>query len=336
MHPERKNASVGRHYTKKTAPTPRTDVYDTYWRFAAERQNVFNRRFLGQPEPWTDDPILLQYKFCNVFRAADRVSQYMIRNVCYHDEPCTDADRLFQIVMFRTFSKIETWDKLREKLGRYPRLKDLASGELEKALSDLATTDTIYTSAFILCANDAYHQGRKHLNHLALFRDMFLTHDLASDLMQAKSLRAIYDLLKSFPLMGDFMSYQTAIDLNYSDLINFSENDFVVAGPGARRGIDKCFESRGDYSYEDIIMMMVENQAKEFVRLGIKFNGLFGRPMHAIDCQGWFCETDKYSRVAFPELKSARQRIKQQFRENRQPIDYFFPPKWRIEMPDKE
>jgi hypothetical protein len=43
-----------------------------------------------------------------VFRAVDRVSQYMIRNVCYHEEPCSSEDRLFQIVAFRTFSKIST------------------------------------------------------------------------------------------------------------------------------------------------------------------------------------------------------------------------------------
>ena len=321
---------------KKKPPVPRQAVYDTYWKYAAERQKVWDRRYNNEPAPWTDDPILLKHKFTSVFRAADRVSQYMIRNVCYHDELCSDADRLFQIVMFRTFSKNETWEKLREKLGHYPLLKDLASDDLEKALTEVAEDNTIYTSAFILCANDAYKQGKKHLNHLALFRDMFLVHDLADDLQKAKSLRKVNDLLKSYPLMGDFMSFQTAIDLNYSDLINFDENDFVVAGPGARRGIDKCFESRGDYSYEEIVMMMVENQDKEFARLGLEWNGLFGRKMHAIDCQNVFCETDKYSRVAFPELASNRVRIKQQFKETRTSIDYFFPPKWKLKLPPRK
>jgi len=321
---------------KKKPPTPRRAVYDTYWKYAAERQEVWDRRYNNEPAPWTDDPILLKHKFTSVFRAADRVSQYMIRNVCYHDEPCSDADRLFQIVMFRTFSKNETWEKLHEKLGHYPLLKDLACDDLEKALTEIAEDNTIYTSAFILCANDAYHQGKKHLNHLALFRDMFLVHDLADDLQKAKSLRKVNDLLKSYPLMGDFMSFQTAIDLNYSDLINFDENDFVVAGPGARRGIDKCFESRGDYSYEEIVMMMVKNQDKEFARLSLEWNGLFGRKMHAIDCQNVFCETDKYSRVAFPELASNRVRIKQQFHETRTPIEYFFPPKWKLKLPRRK
>lgn len=53
-----------------------------YWYLAAERQAAFERRVAGQPPPWTDDPILATFKVCNVYRAADRVSQYMIRDVC--------------------------------------------------------------------------------------------------------------------------------------------------------------------------------------------------------------------------------------------------------------
>jgi hypothetical protein len=92
----------------KRAPVPRSRIYDLYWYFASERLQMFARRVAGEPGPWTDDPILRELKFCNVFRAADRVSQYMIRDVCYHGEPCTPEDRLFQITAFRAFSKTAT------------------------------------------------------------------------------------------------------------------------------------------------------------------------------------------------------------------------------------
>ena len=52
---------------------------------------------------------------------------------------------------------------------------------------------------------------------------------------------------------------------------------------------------------------MVEHQQAEFERLGFEFNGLYGRPLHAIDCQGLFCELDKYCREAVPELRSANE-----------------------------
>ena len=110
----------------------------------------------------------------------------------------------------------------------------------------------------------------------------------------------------------------------------FSENDFTVAGPGAIRGIKKCFRNTDGMSNSDIIMYMVENQDKEFQRLGLKFENLWGRKLHAIDCQGLFCEVDKYTRVKHPELKSNRKRIKSRYKPSDSKIKYFYPPKWGI------
>lgn len=294
---------------------------------------MFEKRAAGLPAPWTNDVILQANKFCNTFRAADRVSQYMIRDVCYHKEPCSSTDRLFQIVAFRIFSKIETWQAVREFLGRYPTLIDLADGKFTKAIEFAKSKNgTIYTNAFILAPGNAYGQSLKYLNHVELFRHMFLVDSFGEKLLAAPSLKAVYDLLHTYPLMGDFMSYQIAIDLNYSDLINFSENDFTQPGPGALRGIKKCFTDLGDYTPAEVIMHMVKNQHKEFKRLGLKFNGLFGRPLHAIDCQGLFCETDKYARVAAPELASSRTRIKTKFSQSTDRLNLFFPPKWKLNL----
>lgn len=146
----------------------------------------------------------------------------------------------------------------------------------------------------------------------------------------AKLFPEVYELLHRYPLMGDFMSHQTAIDLNYSDLINFSENEFTRPGPGALRGIRKCFEDLRNYTPTEVIMWMVEHQEREFARFDFPFNGLWGRPLHATDCQGPFCETDKYCREAAPELASTRKRIKARFSITSEPIQLFFPPKWRI------
>lgn len=65
---------------KDLIPTP---VYDTYWKFATERQEVFYNRIENKMFPWTDDEILKIYKFTNAYRASDRVSQYLIKNVIY-------------------------------------------------------------------------------------------------------------------------------------------------------------------------------------------------------------------------------------------------------------
>src|SRR5260370_17130826 len=157
-------------------------------------------RVWGEPGRWTADPILREFRFCIVFRAAERVSQYMIRDVCYHDEPCTPEDRLFQIVAFRTFSKSATWRAVRDVVGRYPVLDDLADGSFTSALDQARQCNGgLYTGAFILCATDAYGQSAKHRNHVELFRHMFLHDQLGAKLLEAPSLPTGYALLPAYP-----------------------------------------------------------------------------------------------------------------------------------------
>ncbi len=315
------------------AATPRDGVYELYWRFAVERQRVFEARVAGAPWPWTEDRILQEYKFCNVYRAADRVSQYLIHDVAYLDDGSSPADRLFQIVAFRNFSNIGTWETVTEIIGHSPRIADLKSGEFEAALTKAKDRNGgLYTGAFILCATNAYGRKTKHLNHVELFLDMFVRSRLAERILEARSLEAVYELLHAFPLMGDFMSYQMAIDLNYSEYVNFSENDFTKPGPGALRGIKKVFSDLGGLTPEEVIMWMVDNQEAEFARLGLQFNGLWGRPIQAIDAQNLFCETDKYCREAVPELASARSRIKSRYTWTSEPMTLYFPPKWGINV----
>ena len=91
-------------------------VFDTYWRFAAERQEIFFRRIAGAPPPWTADPILREFKFTNAYRASDRVSQYLIKQVIYAGDQNPD-ELIFRILVFKMFNRIETWELLEESLG---------------------------------------------------------------------------------------------------------------------------------------------------------------------------------------------------------------------------
>ena len=313
-------------------PVPRRGVYNLYWYFASERQRIFERRVAGDAGPWTDDPILQAFKFCNVFRAADRVSQFLLRNVAYGNEHVSPEDRIFQVVAFRLFSRIETWRTLIDLLGHAPTLEDLVSGAFETCIERVRQKNgRLYTGAFILCAAKAYGESLKHLNHVRLLQHMFVGDRLAVSLLGSRSLGEMFRALRTYPLIGDFMAYQCAIDLNYTEFFDFSENDFTRPGPGALRGIKKVFESVGEYSPEDVVQWMVARQDDEFRRLRLPFGGLWGRRLHAIDCQGLFCETDKYCREARPELASNRKRIKARFVASREPLALFFPPKWKVD-----
>ena len=141
-----------------------------------------------------------------------------------------------------------------------------------------------------------------------------------------------FELLRSYPTIGDFLAYQYVTDLNYSKITNFSEMEFVIPGPGARDGIRKCFQDLGGLNESEIIKVVADRQEIEFRRLGLDFESLWGRRLQLIDCQNLFCEVGKYARIKHPEYSgvSGRMRIKQKFRANLNPISYWYPPNWGL------
>jgi hypothetical protein len=310
-------------------PTP---VFDTYWRFAAERQAIYFRRLTGQPGPWTADPILTTYRFTNAYRASDRVSQFLIRHVQYReDRPFTPDEVFFRTLLFKIFNRIETWTTLEQNLGPLSfRGTDLNA--IVEVLNDImARGERLYSAAYIMPA-PAFGHRRKHANHIAMLKTM-MDDRLPDRVRQAPNLRAVYELLRRYSGIGPFLAFQYAIDLNYSELLDHDESSFVVAGPGALDGIAKCFASTGKLSAEDVIHRVCDQQERGFESVGLPFLTLFGRRLQPIDCQNLFCEISKYARVAHPETPglSGRTRIKQVYRRRGEQIaPPLFPPRWNL------
>lgn len=305
-----------------------SEVLQSYWTLAAERQRVYHARLAGELAPWTDDPIVSQYRFTNAYRAADRVSQDLIR-VIYSGSQDAD-DLLFRVLLFRFFNKPETWQTLEEARGgiTYEDFDPEAYGDtLDRVL---ANGDRVYSAAYILPPPPFGH-ARKHRNHLALIETMMNT-GLTDSIRQANKLETVFQLLASYPSLGPFLAFQLTIDLNYSTLIDFDEDDFIVAGPGAMSGLTKCFPDARGIPAADLIRWMVDTQEEQLAHYGVDFQDLFGRRLKLIDCQNLFCETDKYARVAHPDVPGLgnRTRIKQQFAASGPLDEPRFPPKWGL------
>jgi hypothetical protein len=317
------------NHIKSTRPSA-TPVFNTYWRFAAERQEIFLRRLKGAKRPWTSDQVLREYKFTNAYRASDRVSQYLIRHVIYSGSQAPD-EVVFRILLFKFFNRIETWELLRAHVGAI----EAASFDEKRYSSILAEALTrgerIYSAAYIIppVHTDA-PQRYKHDGHLGLIARM-LRERVPERIASCDSMESGFQLLRSYPSVGDFLAYQYLIDINYSEVISFDESEFVMPGPGARDGIRKCFYSN-EFVPSDLIKHVADSQEREFERLGLTFRTLWGRPLQLIDCQNLFCEVDKYARVRHPEAVgvSGRTRIKQRYKEAKAVGTVWYPPKWGI------
>ncbi len=322
---------------KSNKPKP-SKAFSSYWKFAAERQNVFFRSMDPIHKSLTDDTIIKDYKFTNAYRASDRVSQYLIKNVIYAHN-YSPEDTFFRILLFKIFNKIETWQLL-ENIFEEIIIKNFSVAQFSKVLSQaMASKSAIYSAAYIIPSGAAkkYKGVRKHQFHLELIASLIKS-KFFHKVRDAVTLMEIYNSLLDVESFGKFLSYQYTIDFNYSDHINFSENEFVVPGPGAKDGIRKCFTDLGNYDEVDIIKMMAEEQHKHFDKLGLDFHNLWGRDLHLIDCQNLFCEVDKYCRVAHPDIAgiSKRTKIKQKYTRTPTSIDYFYPPKWGINQKTAE
>lgn len=311
-----------------------TVVFDTYWRFAAERLAMYYRRLADPFSSCTTDPILSAFRFTNTYRAADRVSQYLISEVqAGPDRSQAPREVFFRTILFKIFNRIETWEALERQLGPIT-WENLDATALDQALESLRRRgQSIYSAAYIM-PSPAYGHPRKHSNHVALLLQM-MENRLPDRIRQAPSLRTVYELILSYPGIGPFLAFQYTIDLNYSALLDFDEADLVVAGPGALDGISKCFSDTGGATAEDVIYGMTARQEKEFARLGLRFPGLFGRPLQPIDCQNVFCEISKYARVAHPQIAGVanRTRIKQIYRPHQSPLPTpKFPSRWGLRV----
>ncbi|WP_155357924.1 nucleotide kinase domain-containing protein [Acrocarpospora macrocephala] len=231
-------------------------MFDAYWRFAAERQRVFHRRGAGDPPPWTDDGIIGRHKFTNVYRAADRVSQYLIRSVIYTGPQELD-EVVFRILMFKIFNRIETWELLTESLGGLPTWDGYDFAVYNAVLTAaMARGKRIYSAAYIV-PNPGFGETRKHGNHLRLV-ERAMASGLPKQVAEADGLREVYEMLLAFPSLGPFLAYQYAIDLAYSPVVDVDENEFVVAGPGGLDGISKVFADTGGLKPSEVVAWMTD------------------------------------------------------------------------------
>jgi hypothetical protein len=300
---------------------------DTFWYFAAARHRVYMCRIAGhtcRPDDW----ILRTFRFTNAFRACDRVSQYLIRNVQYGTTLSPD-EAIFRTLLFKLFNRVETWQALSAD-----RPQSIDSFSVDRAaeilLRRMERGERVYSAAYIVPPVPGT-AGPKHAGHLALVARM-LDEGLPGSIRAADSLEETFYLLRSYPGIGNFLAFQLAVDISYSSAVSFDDGGFVKAGPGALDGIAKCFPDVPLSQAETLIQSLCERQEEEFDARGLHFDGLHGRPLQPVDVQNLFCEVSKYTRAAIPDLRGTlgRTRIKQRYAKAGALPAEFFPPKWGL------
>lgn len=278
---------------------------DLFWYLARARYQMYeNRLLLGTVVP-TGDPILDENRFTNTFRVTDRVSQRLLQ--VQQGGPQDAKSLVLRTLLFKIFNKESTWDAIVAAVGE-PAAGSYDPEAIKAALDNV--DGPIFGNAYIM--SSSLLTGRvKHHFFLDMLTGMM---DRVEDFLVSTSLGELVAELQSTPGIGPFLSYQYAIDLNYTDLFRFSEDSFVQAGPGALRGLQKLFGN--SRMAPDKIRLLAEERDRGPLLMG-------EHPMRLIDIQNVLCEYDKYTRV------QGGKRMKQRYRVDPRPLpDLVLPAHW--------
>ena len=288
---------------KSACPQLDMDVYRMLLYYIQERYAIRLAKEAGEPQPWTDDPVLQHWRFTNIRREHDRESKWLIEHISTNSE-LSYRDKLLNTILFRLFNRHQT----AEKLGLPIKFTKNFNPENYRGLcSDpehLYFTNVFWTSG-LKHALLKYCEGREDCMPMRVMYFMtYVAH--SSELKQlklgniSKGGYQVYQTLEKFKGLGAFLSYQIFVDFTYIPEFPVSENFFVVAGPGCKAGLDLLFTNRGGLTYEECLFWLVDviNKELDFSKI---FTDLpeYDQKMNVMSLENCFCELQKYYKAYY-------------------------------------
>ncbi len=253
--------------------------------FVRERHAIYERRTAGQPKPWATDALLLDYKFCNVYRELDTVTRWITSS--WRIPYAADPDLWFAMVVARLLNRPATLDALgypaRWKGERFIKLVHRLKAEKIPAFS----------GAYMISTHGRSMDKAEFLaTHVLtpLWKNRAYIRPLEGDTLSSFAGR----LREQFG-MGSFLTAQVVADVKYVAPLLDCEDwwTWASSGPGSRRGLNRiCGREIGKAWREDVWLTTLDDLAR------VALPELADMPgIHAQDLQNCLCEFDKYERV---------------------------------------
>lgn len=217
-----------------------------FFEFIYDRQLIWHKRnVLKQPRPWTDDPILDKYKFCNVYRELDKCTIHLIDNVI-NKKNLNLETKIFNILMYRRFNVSYFYDLILPNGAINPKQFDVEEIEKKMDLFKKNCKQNLFNDAYIICQRNYinhYRRSDKHVQQLYICKDLaFKATEIRKEILNCITLEDLHTYLKlTVPMTGDFIAYQYCTDLTYLFPGRWATEQFVALGPGSKPGIQLLF-----------------------------------------------------------------------------------------------
>lgn len=259
----------------------RVENFNLYMDFVRERHAIWEARQTWRSQPWTEDPVLASRKFTNVFRVLDPGSQFVFELSAPNPE-----DTIARLFLYRMTNLPATWDFVYDAIGRYPTVEDiLETNTLVTALKVYRDAgNRVFSGAYIIIPEPGTTNDKIEG---AVRATKWFVENAMEGFFAAETQEQRFQALRSAPGMGKFLSMQVLTDWGYLQDVN-REGEFIVAGPGARRGAAHL----SDLPAEQVIDILTRMwEADDTVLLN-------GFTPSLMDVQNTLCEFSKYYRFA--------------------------------------
>lgn len=233
-----------------------------YW--INERENIRVARQQGGPRPWTNDPILQKYHFCNIYRQYDRGTQDIYKARMGLEIPTVELPQFFTAA--RLFNKADT-------------LVDYWLSGPQEIKHQQSMGKKVFNTAYVV-STCGVSMNKVDYAHDIIMKVTYMA-------ISPVSCKGAFCDLRKVDGLGSFLSGQIVADLKYTPYLEEAPDwwTFAVMGPGSKKGLDHIFY--GGTTERNFKIRLEE--LHEYVRPHIP-------KMHAQDLQNCLCEFSKYVR----------------------------------------
>jgi hypothetical protein len=254
-----------------------------YW--IRERESIRLSREAGNPPPWSHDPIIANYRWCNVRRMDDKVSRWVLGWHRQHPEIGLQ-NRIVALLSGRLINWPDTLEEL-----PYPAPYEEARWT-KIILARKARGEKVFTGAYII--NGALGGDKILQVTQKILKPIWA---LRRSMPQApETMQSIFDWLNGKPGIGTFMAGQVVADMRH---VHYEypwadRMTWAPQGPGSLRGVNRLIGQHLDYRLPKGDWLDVVRRAMAAVA---RAEPAIAERLELMDIQNCLCEYDKFRRL---------------------------------------